>query len=1405
MIHRQYVDITHRQVFLFAVPRYITGSVSQLPDIQRSARHQQSNQTCAWSVSVNSVIWCLVAVTACLQVFGAANQACDRTFSSRSGSISSPGYWDPYPPNLDCTYFISQAAGFIIRLLFKESPFHLDAKDFGGCLDFIQVYDGSSESAPVLGGPYCASTRPPVLFSTQNVVMIRFHSDSKTSYGRQECDETFISSRGEISPRGYPDPFAPNQDCTYIIRQSQEYIIRLQFPPGLNPFRLDVEDGVCKDFVQIYDGVNTSAPVLGGPYCGDTRPTVVLFSTQNMVMIRFHSDSTTSYGHQGFNLQSGSIESPGSDGPYPTNLDCTYHIQIGSAYIVRLQFRESYYHLDVQGAACADYLQVYDGSSESAPVLGGPYCGDTRPPVLFSTQNVVMIRFHSDNKTSQRYQGFRLTCDKTLTSTDGDIRSPGYTGPYPTNLDCTYIIQQSEKYIVRLLFGRTFFHLDVKGAACADYIEVYDGDSESAPVLGGPYCGDTTPPVLFSTQNVVMIRVHSDNKTSYGYQGFTIRYTAIEKGKKSFEHTMVHCNKTIQDVKGEITSPGYSDTYPTNWDCTYVIQQDTRFIVRLEFASYYFHLDAEGGNCADYLQVYDGDSESAPVLGGPYCGSTRPPPLFSTQNVVMISFHTDNKSSYSCNKTVQALKGEITSPGYSNCYPGNWDCTYVIQQDTRFIVRLEFASYYFRLDVEGGDCVDYLQVYDGDSESAPVLGGPYCGSTRPPPLFSTQNVLMISFHTDNKSSYSSEGFKIYYTAIEKACNKTIQDEKGVITSPGYSDTYPTNWDCTYVIQQDARFIVRLEFASYYFRLDVEGGNCVDYLQVYDGDSESAPLLGGPYCGDTRPPPLFSTQNVVMIRFHSDNRTVYACNKTIQDEKGEITSPGYSDTYPANWDCTYVIQQDTRFIVRLEFASYYFRLDAEGGDCVDYVQVYDGDSESAPMLGGPYCGDTRPPPLFSTQNVVMIRFHSDNKTSYDSSAGSTTSSKRTTQFAGKTTTHASAPATTTHAHARTTTLPPAKSTTTHALGSTSTTFAPTAGVNHITSQFAFYNDDEMVYRSKMTWSKTTHMDVSQCLLQKTTHMDVSQCLLQKTTHMDVSQWHCSEGHFADARKDGTCSPCAVGFYQNETNQEECKKCPPRSTTQSTGSTRLSDCKAAPGVTTTVTVTLKFVLNTSCTSADEEAVSSSVRAEFVALKSDWPGLCTDSTCSNVHVTSTCEEALSNVITSVVNIEKVPPVLTFRQTNASRSTESALIIIVVHTDAFETSGGPTLLKNEVVVKVTWPCTSGYTQSGDTCDSTAEDGVSTELIAYIVGGVVGMVVIILLVVLVICLRPTAFGSASNPGFELQPTSTPASPPKDQASGENPYDDIATDDATADDYLTPAPNPVTSVPASSVPNPPAP
>ena len=60
---------------------------------------------------------------------------------------------------------------------------------------------------------------------------------------------------------------------------------------------------------------------------------------------------------------------------------------------------------------------------------------------------------------------------------------------------------------------------------------------------------------------------------------------------------------------------------------------------------------------------------------------------------------------------------------------------------------------------------DSLKIYDGDSNTSPMLGNPYCGDSLPPSQTSSSNRLFFHFYSDHANT--GTGFKLEYTATSK--------------------------------------------------------------------------------------------------------------------------------------------------------------------------------------------------------------------------------------------------------------------------------------------------------------------------------------------------------------------------------------------------------------------------------------------------------------------------------------------------------------------------------------------------------------------------------------------------------------------------------------------------------------
>lgn len=179
-------------------------------------------------------------------------------------------------------------------------------------------------------------------------------------------------------------------------------------------------------------------------------------------------------------------------------------------------------------------------------------------------------------------------------------------------------------------------------------------------------------------------------------------------------------------------------------------------------------------------QVYDGSVSNTTKLGR-YCGESNPGSVSSTMNYLHLLFETDSsvggrgfKGNYSfeevgCGGIIKRPGVTITPPlpfagsGYAN----DARCSWIIIAPKDHIVQLSFTSFHLE---SGNDCsYDSLAVYSEymtaatESENVPPIGK-YCGSSLPPVLQSSGNVLALVFRSDD--SISGNGFSATYNFVD---------------------------------------------------------------------------------------------------------------------------------------------------------------------------------------------------------------------------------------------------------------------------------------------------------------------------------------------------------------------------------------------------------------------------------------------------------------------------------------------------------------------------------------------------------------------------------------------------------------------------------------------------------------
>ncbi|XP_006862016.1 PREDICTED: neuropilin-2 isoform X7 [Chrysochloris asiatica] len=225
-------------------------------------------------------------------------------------------------------------------------------------------------------------------------------------------------------------------------------------------------------------------------------------------------------------------------------------------------------------------------------------------------------------------------CGGRLNSKDaGYITSPGYPQDYPSHQNCEWIVYAPEPNQKIVLNFNPHFEIE-KHDCKYDFIEIRDGDSDSADLLG-KHCGNIAPPTIISSGSVLYIKFTSD----YARQGagFSLRYEIFKTGSED-------CSKNFTSPNGTIESPGFPEKYPHNLDCTFTILAKPKMEIILQFLTFDLEHDplqvGEGDCKYDWLDIWDGIPHVGPLIGK-YCGTRTPSELRSSTGILSLTFHTD--------------------------------------------------------------------------------------------------------------------------------------------------------------------------------------------------------------------------------------------------------------------------------------------------------------------------------------------------------------------------------------------------------------------------------------------------------------------------------------------------------------------------------------------------------------------------------------------------------------------------------------------------------------------------------------------------------------------------------------------------------------------------------------------
>lgn len=922
---------------------------------------------------------------------------CNNVLTKRKGVIESPNFPHSYPPNHNCSWTIQAPPGSNISISFS----HLFIEGSGNCSsDYVEVLEVPPEPSYAISlGRFCGDmTKPPnAITTTSNTAIINLITDRSVSRQGFRLEWSFIGCGGDIIDKPYGMITSPNYPNGYPAKTVCYW--HIWYPPG-NSVELTLEDidlekeSECEfDFFRVYGGENEQSPIILNACHSQTNATVIT-SHGNEIYIHFNSDiSVTHRGFKAsfkklttgcggrFTANEATIMSPNFPDNYDFQDNCEWLIEVSSNHLVELEF----YDFEVPSGrdnCSAGYVAIYDGSNSSSPLLLRQ-CGSNKPDgIISATGHQMLVKLVTDGYSIAK--GFRAHyktgCGRRLNAdAGGEITSLGYPSVMNFGGNCSWIIstsQMGEKVVLTI----THLHVISYNNCSRHSLQVYDGDMQDSPRIG-KYCGIRMPPPIISRGSTLHVFLQNGGL-------FRATYGLVSQ----------HCGGTFTGASGWFSSPGYPMNYDMEMECVWTIYASVGNKVHISFQS--FHLENNDYCNTDYLEIHEDDP--AGRLIGKYCGDNIPSNVTSASKL-WIKFRSDDigtapgfMAHYEIEHgtTITGTSGEIASPGYPTKYihTDSYEWT-VIVPDGMFVsvqfLKIEIPAY-----LNNQNCYGTVKIVDGFDEEAPELGK-FCGYTVPEPVFSTGNVITITFMAD---MHTGSLFHLKWSAVQQTGVSISTDSQGcleeyvlnatttaVIQSPNYPQNYPLNYNCTYMIRTIPTHHIVLQFER--FNLEMNPTCLYDKLDHYYAPNSNVDswTLNSTSCGRIDNLQLSSPNNLMKLEFVSDMWVTSSgfkgtakseCGGQLFGNSGVLRS---SDIFPSlqnlstyeTFECEWILTVKDRRTIQLTFEN--FNIESDSVCSNNYIMIRNGGFSTSPILGnGRYCGSNPPILPESSSNQVHVQ-------------------------------------------------------------------------------------------------------------------------------------------------------------------------------------------------------------------------------------------------------------------------------------------------------------------------------------------------------------------------------------------------------------------------------------------------
>jgi len=551
-------------------------------------------------------------------------------------------------------------------------------------------------------------------------------------------------------------------NCSWPITAAPGNIIWIVFSSFVTEARFD--------FVYVYDGLNTSSPILFGG-SGGVTPLPDRYTTDNAALVTFTSDySVVASGFTAIAYATGPscngsqpITATSRGSPFRSNAanqykdfaNCAWPISSPTGTVIRIVFSS------LETEPCCDTVTVYDGPSTSSKVLWSGRGSVAAGFELYATGNAVLVTFTSDGSvvaagfTAMAY-AIDSCCSgsQSLTATSQGVTFQSNRAlKYINFANCSWAISAPAGKLIWIVF------YSFETEASFDFVKVYDGPSALPNNMIWSGDGPRTSNLeVYTTGSAALVTFTSDG--SIVYEGFTaIAYT-----------TDLCCNGS-QPIRatyqGMTFRSNIASQYNNSRYCSWPITAPTGLIVRIVFSSF------ETEDCCDTVTVHDGPTESFPTLwsrrgivaagsGVLASGNTALVTFFSDPSVVFSGFtataYALDPSCFGSQPLLATSQGAPFTSNWAPTYNVMANCSWPITAPSRKRIRILFSSFATELNY------DFVKVYDGLGANAAVIWSGNGTIATAFEVYTTGSAALVTFTSDG--SVNLAGFRAMAYAVD---------------------------------------------------------------------------------------------------------------------------------------------------------------------------------------------------------------------------------------------------------------------------------------------------------------------------------------------------------------------------------------------------------------------------------------------------------------------------------------------------------------------------------------------------------------------------------------------------------------------------------------------------------------